>query len=108
MTTTDGDASPSWRNWSGIETCTPAEVLEPTSVDDIQAAVARAAERGVTVRAVGSGHSFTGAAVATGLQLRLERFSRLVDVDVASGLVTVEAGMPLRRLNPLLDQYGLA
>ncbi|HSS67185.1 MAG TPA: D-arabinono-1,4-lactone oxidase, partial [Nocardioidaceae bacterium] len=40
--------------------------------------------------------------------LELDRLARLVDVDAATGLVTVEAGMPLHRLNILLAEHGLA
>ena len=75
---------------------------------DVQAAVIEAAADNLNVRAVGSGHSFTGAAVAPGVQLELDRLARLLDVDAATGLVTVEAGMPLHRLNVLLAEHGLA
>jgi L-gulono-1,4-lactone dehydrogenase len=99
---------PVWSNWSGIETCTPVDVVQPSSVEALQDAASTAAARGLTIRAVGSGHSFTGAAVAPGIQIRLDGLDRLVEVEEATGQVTVEAGMPLYRLNPLLAQYGLA
>ena len=111
MTTSHADAdrpSRPWSNWSGIETVTPDEVVTPTTVEGVRAAVLAAADRGLAVRAVGSGHSFTGAAVVDGIQLRLDLLGRMVTVDRDTGLVTVEGGMPLHRLNPLLAQHGLA
>jgi L-gulonolactone oxidase len=38
----------------------------------------------------------------------MDRMDGLVAVDAASGLVTVGAGMPLWKLNPLLAEHGLA
>ena len=40
--------------------------------------------------------------------LRLERLGRVLDLDRASGLVRVEAGITIRRLAEALDSYGLA
>jgi FAD/FMN-containing dehydrogenase len=57
---------------------------------------------------VGSGHSFTPAAVTDGVQIRLGNLARLRGADHSTGLVTAEAGMPLWRLNELLAEQGLA
>ena len=40
--------------------------------------------------------------------LRLDRLNRLLDVDVESGLVKVEAGIDLRDMNERIWGYGLA
>ncbi|MFI9628834.1 D-arabinono-1,4-lactone oxidase [Streptomyces sp. NPDC052042] len=97
-----------WRNWSGSERARPVLVRRPASTAEAAAAVAEAAGRGLRVKAVGSGHSFSGAAVAPGVQLRLDAMDRLCSVDAQRRLVTVEAGMPLWRLSPLLASHGLA
>jgi FAD-linked oxidoreductase len=97
-----------WHNWTSIESCVSERVVVPASASDVQEAVADAAGAGQRVRAVGSGHSFTGAAVAPGVRLELDRLARLVDVDASTRRVTVEAGMPLYRLNVLLAEHGLA
>jgi L-gulono-1,4-lactone dehydrogenase len=97
-----------WRNWSGTEEATPARVATPATTDEVAAAVKTAVADGLTVRAIGSGHSFTGAAVAPGLQIRPDRLDGVLSVDAESGLVTVEAGIPLHRLNPMLARHGLA
>jgi L-gulonolactone oxidase len=97
-----------WSNWSGIETWTPERVVAPVDVAGVQNAILDARRDGLGVRAVGSRHSFTGAAVTDGVQVTMGRMARLVDVDSRSGHVAVEAGMPIYRLNELLAQHGLA
>jgi FAD-linked oxidoreductase len=97
-----------WSNWAGTEQVTPARVLSPRSTDEVATSVKSAVGDGLTVRAIGSGHSFTGAAVAPGVQLRPDNLQRVIDIDRTTGLVTVEAGLPLHRLNPILAEHGLA
>ena len=48
-----------WRNWGGNVSVRPARETAPASVDELAAAVRRAAEDGLPVKAVGTGHSFT-------------------------------------------------
>lgn len=97
-----------WSNWSGIEQWTSKRMVSPADVSGVQEAILDARRDGLTVRAVGSRHSFTGAAVTDGVQLGMGRMARLVDVDQDTGRVVVEAGMPIYRLNELLSQHGLA
>lgn len=94
-----------WRNWAGNQTAAPAEVVQPTSVDDLVRLVKGAGRR--RIKAVGAGHSFTAIAVTDGIQVRLDRYDALVGLDRRAGLVTVQAGMTLRRLNAVLAWLGL-
>ncbi|KDN81721.1 D-arabinono-1,4-lactone oxidase [Kitasatospora cheerisanensis] len=100
--------TPEWRNWAGNEQARPARVAHPRDAEEVAAEITVAVRDGHRVKAVGAGHSFSPAAVAPGVQLRLDRLDRLVSVDPATGLVTVGAGMPLWKLNPLLAEHGLA
>ncbi len=76
---------------------------------DELAGLVKAAERdGRRVKAIGSGHSFTAIGMTDGVHVRLDRLADLVVADRPTGLVTVEAGMPLHRLNTLLHERGLA
>ena len=68
----------------------------------------RAAEAGGRVKAIGAGHSFTAAAVTDGVQVSLDRMSRVLDLDASSGRVRVEAGIRLPDLNEQLAGAGLA
>jgi FAD-linked oxidoreductase len=97
-----------WRSWAGDQRCAPATIETPGSRGELADAIGRAAADGRTVRAAGSGHSFTDIACTDGAMLRLERLRRVLDLDRASGLVKVEAGITLRRLAEALDSYGLA
>jgi FAD-linked oxidoreductase len=99
---------PNWTNWGGNQHARPRSVEVPRDVEEVALIVKRAASEGTRVKAVGSGHSFTGAAVTDGALVRLDRLRGLREVNRSSGLVTVQAGTPLHELNPLLAQHGLA
>jgi L-gulono-1,4-lactone dehydrogenase len=98
-----------WRNWAGTASATPARRLRPVCVEDISAAVKSAASAGLTVRALGSGHSFTAAAACHGgVALDLSGYTGVVASDACTGLVTVRSGTTIRSLNTALDGLGLA
>ena len=96
-----------WRNWAGNQAMTPVAVEHPASTEQVADEVRRAAATGRRVKAVGSGHSFTGIALTDGVLLDLRRLDRLVRVDRDTCRVTVQAGMPLHRLNAVLAEHGL-
>ncbi|MER6748130.1 D-arabinono-1,4-lactone oxidase [Streptomyces fungicidicus] len=97
-----------WRNWGGTVSARPAREVAPASVDELAAAVRRAAEDGMPVKAVGTGHSFTSIAATDGLLVRPHLLTGIRDIDRAGGTVTVEAGTPLKRLNVALAREGLS
>ncbi|MER5991944.1 D-arabinono-1,4-lactone oxidase [Streptomyces viridosporus] len=97
-----------WRNWGGNVRVRPAREVTPASVDELAAAVRRAAEDGLTVKPVGTGHSFTSIAATDGVLVRPHLLTGIRDVDREAGTVTVEAGTPLRRLNVALAREGLS
>ncbi|MFF0860475.1 D-arabinono-1,4-lactone oxidase [Nonomuraea sp. NPDC003560] len=93
-------------NWAGNQTGAPAEVRTPASVADVVQAVRDASAAGRRLRMVGTGHSFTGVALTDGIMLRPEGLSGIR--SAGEDRVTVLAGTPLKVLNELLDQRGLA
>lgn len=97
-----------WRNWAGNQHADPLDVAHPGGAEEVAAIVRRAVAAGQRAKPIGSGHSFTGIGLTDGIQLDLDRLSGLVRLDRDSGLVTVEAGMPLYRLNSILEQSGLS
>jgi FAD-linked oxidoreductase len=97
-----------WRNWGGNVSARPAREVTPASADELAAAVRRAAEDGLPVKAVGTGHSFTSIAATDGLLVRPDLLTGIRHVDRAAGTVTVEAGTPLKRLNVALAREGLS
>jgi FAD-linked oxidoreductase len=96
-----------WQNWAGNQAMSPAQVLRPSSTEQLVGAVKEAAAAGRRVKAIGSGHSFTGIGLTDGVLLQLDRYDRLLAADPGTGRVTVEAGLPLHRLNALLAEHGL-
>jgi L-gulonolactone oxidase len=94
----------SWHNWAGDQVCRPASTARPASLSELLETVGAAP----AVKVRGSGHSFSEAALTDGVMIDLGAMDRVLDVDLASGLVKVEGGIPLRQLNHALDAHGLA
>ncbi|MFD9795411.1 D-arabinono-1,4-lactone oxidase [Streptomyces sp. NPDC059070] len=103
-----GANSSTWRNWAGNVTARPAREESPASTAELAAAVRRAAEDGLTVKAVGTGHSFTTAAATDGVLIRPDLLTGIREIDRTAMTVTVEAGTPLKRLNAVLAREGLS
>jgi len=102
--------STAWRNWAGTEASVAVEVTAPRNLDELTTAVTRTAQSGRTIRARGSGHSFTAVGAAHDVALDLRNWTGVVHASDASadGRVTVRAGTTLRTLNRELDRLGLA
>ena len=97
-----------WRNWARTEQATPLRVERPRSTAAVQRAVRAAGGSGIPIKAVGAGHSFTGIAVASGVQLALDDLSGLIGRPTADGRASFYAGTLLRDIPRLLAPYGLA
>ncbi len=80
----------------------------PRSTHEVADEVRKAAADGLTVRMAGTGHSFTPVAATDGVLLHPGGMTSIRSVDAAAGLVTVEAGCPLRVLNASLLARGLS
>ncbi|MDL9980762.1 D-arabinono-1,4-lactone oxidase [Microbacterium sp. ASV49] len=97
-----------WRNWGRSARVRPQRVEMPASPSAVQRSVQAAAQRGMRIKAVGAGHSFTGIAVAPGVLLDLAALSGVVAVDRERSRVTLLAGTRLHQVPKLLAPYGLA
>ncbi|MGW6842166.1 D-arabinono-1,4-lactone oxidase [Streptomyces sp. NPDC054958] len=97
-----------WHNWAGNVTATPARTVTPTSVGELQETVRRAAEDGLRVKAVGTGHSFTAAAATDGVLVRPQALTGIRSIDRAAGTVTVAAGTVMKDMNQALAAAGLS
>ncbi|AGZ48862.1 D-arabinono-1,4-lactone oxidase [Mycobacterium kansasii] len=96
-----------WRNWAGEQLCAPSQIVRPTSEAELAEVVVKAAQRGERVRAVGTGHSFTDCACTDGVMVDMAGMQRVIDVDVATGLATVQGGARLHPLFAQLAERGL-
>lgn len=107
-----------WVNWAGSASCSPARFIKPWSVEEISEIVQWAAERGLSVRAVGAGHSFTPIVATDGVLLNLDLLSSIGRpvalrgpdpiLPRATHTITVGAGIRLRDLNTHLTARGFA
>lgn len=97
-----------WRNWGRSASASPVTIARPGSIDEVVAVVRDAAARGLVVKAVGAGHSFTDIAATDGVLLQLDGLQGLRGVDPATKRVRVAAGTRLWRLGPMLAHAGLA
>ncbi|MER6627485.1 D-arabinono-1,4-lactone oxidase [Streptomyces sp. NPDC000987] len=108
MSSTASGRNGTWRNWGGNVAARPAREVTPASVEELAAAVREAAEDGLTVKAVGTGHSFTSIAATDGVLIRPQLLTGIRGIDRDAMTVTVEAGTPLKRLNMALAREGLS
>jgi L-gulono-1,4-lactone dehydrogenase len=97
-----------WQNWAGNQQANPRDVAHPRDVEDVVQLVKRARDEGQHVKVVGAGHSFTAAAATDGTLVHLDDMTGVLSADRSTGLVTVQAGIPLHRLNSALHALGLS
>lgn len=97
-----------WRNWARTEKIHPQTVEYPSTVQAVRRSVTAAARRGRKIKAVGSGHSFSGIAAAPGVLLELTELAGLISVDRERSRARLLAGTRLHRIPTLLAPYGLA
>ncbi|MGC0329058.1 FAD-linked oxidoreductase [Streptomyces sp. SAI-170] len=108
MSSTASGKSGTWRNWGGNVSARPAREATPASVEELSAVVRAAAQDGLKVKPVGTGHSFTSIAATDGVLIRPQLLTGIRTIDRESMTVTVEAGTPLKRLNMALAREGLS
>ncbi|MFR4189384.1 MAG: FAD-binding protein, partial [Corynebacterium variabile] len=97
-----------WHNWSRAQTAHPQAFVHPAAEAELVGVVRDAAARGLHVKTVGAGHSFTPAAVTDGVLVNLDNLTGLVHVDKDAMEVTFLAGTRLRDIPGLLRPHGLA
>jgi len=108
-----------WRNHTANQGTDPLRIYRPRGDEALKRVVeiVREAERvGCTVRAVGSGHSWSDVALTGGFLVETHGLDRVLDIDAEplregverDNLVYTEAGIRLRELNRALDERGLA
>ncbi|QGV78077.1 D-arabinono-1,4-lactone oxidase [Streptomyces ficellus] len=101
-------SSSTWRNWAGNVSARPVREARPASVRELADTVRGAAEEGLRVKTVGTGHSFTSIAATDGVLIRPDLLTGIRRVDRRGLTVTVESGTSLKRLNAALAREGLS
>lgn len=96
-----------WSNWAGTETCEPAAIIKAESTDHVSEIVADATHRGLTVRPVGSGHSFAPLVPTDGILLDVSALSGIQAIDRETARARVGAGTVIAALGEPLWDAGL-
>ena len=97
-----------WKNWAENQSCVPELIESPTTEEELLTVIRKAAQSDLKIKAVGTGHSFTGTALTNGVLIDLTNYKNILDVDVLKKQVTVQVGKKLEHLGPELWEHGLA
>jgi len=93
-----------WSNWSGNQTCQPAERSRPRNLEGL---VKTLKETTGKIRAVGAGHSFSGLVPTDETLLSMARFRGISNINKETKEVTVGAGTRLAALGDELWENDL-
>jgi L-gulono-1,4-lactone dehydrogenase len=104
-----------WKNHLGNQKIDPLRIYAPATIDEVVGIVRLAQNAGVTVRAVGSGHSWSDVALTDGFLVKTHRLARVPAPEPdfvrpewgGRRLARVEAGARVEHVNDYLDRNGL-
>lgn len=97
-----------WTNWSGTQTA-HAALYQPESADELAAIIHRSAQRGLPLRPLGAGHSFSALATTDGnggAHIQLDNLRGLINCTETTA--TFHAGTRLHDIPGLLAPHGKA
>ncbi|WP_435769233.1 D-arabinono-1,4-lactone oxidase [Nocardioides sp. SYSU DS0651] len=108
MSRRSGPPGSTWHNWSGLESASGLRPVSPAGAEEVADAVVAARAAGETVKAAGTGHSFTAIAQPRHVHLLPDRMRGIVAVDREAMTVTALAGTQLKAFNAALEGLGLS
>ncbi|MDI1252967.1 FAD-binding oxidoreductase [Thermomonas sp.] len=97
------------RDWTRRWTPAPLAIALPASVEEVQAIVHWANANAVAIVPSGGRTGLSGGAVAANgeLVVSLERMTKVLGFDAVDRTLTVEAGIPLQRVQEAAREHGL-
>jgi FAD-linked oxidoreductase len=101
----DGKRVLPWSNWSGNQSCQPAERLIPKNVDELLSILKSGNQN---IRCVGSSHSFSALVPTNQTLLSLARLRGIDNVDATAMEADVWAGTRLAQVSKGLWQHGMS
>lgn len=96
-----------WSNWCGNQVCKVQKIYYPQTLEQLQENVLNAAMNKYTIRAFGTGFSFSDLVCTNGALITLQYLNKILSLDLEKKLVRVEAGITLKELNNFLDSQNL-
>jgi FAD/FMN-containing dehydrogenase len=94
-------------NYDGSITTTPQKVVQPKTVEEIQAILTQPDNFPSPVRAMGSFHSLTPCASSTGTVVDMTAMKKIVKIDAEALTFTAQAGLEMIEANRALRKQGL-
>ena len=85
-----------------------ANLITPSTLQEIVAAVKSANDKGRRLRVLGSGHSWSPVATSSDIMLSLVNYGGVVALDKQALTVTVKGGTRLSQVNAALSEQGFA
>ena len=96
------------KNWAGNVIWNPSEIAYPSTEEEIQQLVIKAANDRKKIRVIGTGHSFTALCQTNDITVSLDKYQGLIKVDKDAIQATVKGGTKLNLLGNLLFKEGMA
>lgn len=96
-----------WTNWAGNESCRPQQIAYPRTEGEVSEIIASATRRGLPIRVVGAGHSFSTICLTDGVLISLDRMTGILRTDPGTKLVRVRSGTRIRDFGDPLWEAGL-
>jgi FAD/FMN-containing dehydrogenase len=105
-------ATTPWRNFEGTVVNYAKYTAEPKSTEDVAEIVKWAAARGLHVRPIGTGHSWSQSTQTHDVLLSTSELDKVLHIDKAAApgaysLVTAQAGAKLRDIGHVMKKHGL-
>jgi hypothetical protein len=110
-----------WKSYLDVQTVRAVEVYRPETLGHLKRISELAAEHDVTIKAVGSGHSFSEVTTTDGYLVETDRLDAILSLDSdarrarlkpqfhnSENLVEVEVGIKIIELSKALESMGLA
>jgi hypothetical protein len=94
-------------NYDGSITAHPQQLVQPRTVEEIQAVLRNPAQYPSPVRAKGSFHSLTPCASSDGTMVDMSKMDRVIAIDATNRTLTAQAGLQFIKASDALREHDL-
>jgi hypothetical protein len=94
-------------NYDGSLTCSPQQLVYPTTVEEIQAVLRDPVTYPSPVRTMGSYHSLTPCVSSDGTIVNMSKMNQLISIDTTAMTFTAQAGMQIIEASKALREKNL-
>ncbi|KAG0282322.1 hypothetical protein BGZ96_000594 [Linnemannia gamsii] len=99
-------AKPAWTNWAKNQSCDPAEIFNPETLEDLIKIVHKAKANNKQIRCAASGHSWSSTSVTDGYLVVVNKMEKVYtpiwDDMLRSWTVKIETGVLVKDLDDVL------